>query len=422
MRMIYAGAGGKSYDHPSLRPVGRSGDRFIELVGEDLIELPAGSSLVLIPGGTPVGINAKGNFLPLEKELGNKGPSFAVGALLPQGYTRTFIPAFRRSRSQKPLPLMGYAAVAWINGKICVAAVRTDDPERWDPAFYNTPELPGLVEKKCSELPGNRILHQLSKCALEYGCFTAQNIFYTRWEGGIPVSVTCNASCLGCISLQPSECCPAPQSRITFTPTEDEVVDLGYRHLKGAGGSIISFGQGCEGEPTLAAGLIRDAILGIRRKTDRGTININTNAGNYQGIEVLCQAGLDSIRVSLISAREEVYNCYHRPRDYDLADVLTSVKTAVKKGVFVSLNLLVCPGLTDREEEVCALTGFVRENGVNMVQLRNLNIDPDYLFANIPPSEGDIIGIPGLISALKAVRGLKVGNFTRPVEKMLTRD
>lgn len=418
MRMIYAVADGKSYDHPSLRPAGRSGDRFVELVEEDLIELPAGSSLVLIPGGTPVGINAKGSFLPLESGVLSKCSVFAVGALLPQGYTRTFIPAFRRSRSQKPLPLMGYAAVAWRKGKVFVAAVRTDDPHRWDPAFYNTPELPGLVEKVCDELPGNRILQQLSKCALEYGCFTAQNIFYTRWEGGIPVSVTCNASCLGCISLQPSECCPAPQSRITFAPTVDEVVDLGYRHLRGSGGSsIISFGQGCEGEPALAANLIRDAILGIRCKTDLGTINMNTNAGNCQGLEILCQAGIDSIRVSLISAREEVYSRYHRPRNYDLSDVRTSVKTAVKKGVFVALNLLVCPGLTDREEEVCALTGFVRENGVNMVQLRNLNIDPDYLFANIPPSKGEIIGIPGLISALKAVHGLEVGNFTRPVEK-----
>jgi pyruvate-formate lyase-activating enzyme len=415
VRLIYADAGGRFYDHPEVRPAGRTGDGFCELLREDLIELPPGSSLVLIPGGRPVGISAGGRFLAVGEECRGNGPACAVAALLPQGYTRTLLPAFRRRKDDRPLPLLGYAAVAWHRGKVYAAALRTDEPARWDPLHYNTPELPALVERLLSELPANRILKQLAKCALDYGCFTAQNIFYTRWEGGVPVSASCNAKCLGCISLQPSECCPAPQSRITFTPSAGEVAGLVYRHLERADGAIVSFGQGCEGEPTLAAGLIRQAILEARHKTGRGTININTNAGNPAGLEILCRAGLDSIRVSLISAREEVYSRYCRPRGYNLADVRTSIKTAVSLGVYVSLNLLACPGLTDREEEVEALLGLVRETGVDMVQLRNLNIDPDYLFKRVPPAEGGTIGIPGLVEALKAVPGLEVGNFSRPL-------
>ncbi|MFZ5646394.1 MAG: radical SAM protein [Bacillota bacterium] len=415
MRLLYADADGNLYDHPTLRAAGRTGDRYCDPAPEDLIEMPAGASLVLIPGGHPVGITARGRFSLVEREYRGEGPAFAVGALLPQGYTRTLLPAYRRRKGDRPLPLLGYAAAAWRRGKVYVAAVKTDSPERWDPKHYNTPDLPSLVEGLKGEMPANRIVRQLAGCALEYACFTAQNIFYGRWEGGIPVSTSCNARCLGCISLQPAECCPAPQSRITFTPSVNEVAELCYRHLAVSGGDIISFGQGCEGEPTMAAGLIKEALKLIRRKTLRGTINMNTNAGNTPAIETLCGAGLDSIRVSLISGREEIYNRYYRPRGYGLDDVRESLKRAGRMGVYASLNLLVYPGLTDREEESEALAALIRETGVRLVQLRNLNIDPDFLFENTPPAEGDIIGITGLISRLKTIPGLEVGNFSRPL-------
>jgi len=77
-----------------------------------------------------------------------------------------------------------------------------------------------------------------------------------------------------------------------------------------------------------------------------GTINMNTNAGCTRAIEELCGIGLDSIRVSLISAREEVYNLYYLPRGYSLGNVQESIKSAVRQGVFVSINLLTYPGLT----------------------------------------------------------------------------
>lgn len=417
MRLIYADAEGKFYDHPTLRPVGRSGDIFVEMLPDDLIELPEGASLVMIPEGTPVGVTPGGRFVPVDVGCGGvSGPARAVAALLPQGYTRTMLPAYRRPRDAYPLPLLGYTAVAWQRGKVWVAAQETDVPDRWNPARYDTPELPALVEKLLCRLPDNRIVRRLAGCALEYSCFTAQNIFYSRWEGGIPVSRTCNAGCLGCISLQPAECCPSPQSRIDFTPSVGEVVELACSHLEQAEGAVISFGQGCEGEPSLARELLGEALLEIRNKTARGTINMNTNAGNTDNIGELYRSGLDSIRVSLISAREEIYNAYHQPRGYSLDNVRSSIALAGQMGLYTSLNLLVSPGLTDREEEVKALLDLISETGVKMVQLRNLNIDPDLLNTRLPPARGEIIGIPGLIEVLRSVPGLTVGNFSKPVK------
>jgi pyruvate-formate lyase-activating enzyme len=413
-RMIYADDRGRFYEHPGALALGRTGDLFVEMEDRDMEELPRGASLVLIPGGHPAGMDKKGKFLLLEKGRGGE-PAWAVGALLPQGYTRTLLPAYRRRGADQPLPLFGYAAVAWHSGKPYVAARRTDDPRRWDPESYNTTELPGLVKKMKEEYPGNRIIGQLARCALEYSCFTAQNIFYGRWEGGIPVSPVCNANCLGCISLQPAECCPSPQSRIDFRPTIGEVAEIALPHLEQESGPIISFGQGCEGEPALAHDTIAGAIRQVRRETSSGTINMNSNAGHTGGVAAICEAGLDSLRVSIISAREDVYSAYYRPRGYTFGDVAKSIASARSAGVFVSLNLLLFPGLTDRREEAAALGEFISKYDINMVQLRNLNIDPDFLMRRLPRGEGDLLGVPGLVKRFKKITGLKVGNFSHPM-------
>ncbi|TYO96539.1 radical SAM protein [Desulfallas thermosapovorans] len=412
MQLLYADEQGRMYDH-GLGAVGRTGDRLVEIVEEDMLELPPGASLTLLPGSTPVGMDGRGDFKLLQRVPGGGGPALAVGALLPQGYTRTLLPGYRR-RAGKPLPLLGYAAVAWRDGRVYVAATRTDEPDRWDPVHYNTADLPQLVQRRLARAPKNRILAQLAHCALEYSCYTAQNIFYTRWEGGLPMSPACNARCLGCISLQPAECCPSPQSRLTFKPTGSEAVEVALHHLLHAPEGIISFGQGCEGEPALAAGDIAPVIERVRQKTGRGTINMNSNGGYTRGVEKICRSGLDSLRVSLISARQQVYQAYYRPRDYRLADVARSISIARSRGVYVSLNLLVLPGLNDRDIEIEAMVKFITDNGVNKVQLRNLNIDPDFLFRFVPAA-GEICGIDGLIEALRGIPGLELGNFSRPV-------
>ena len=414
-QLLYADNKGRMFEHPELMAGGRAGNLYTEMDEEEAIPLPEGASLVMVPGGQPVGVDSQGSFTVYNGKRGIQ--VFAVGALLPQGFTRTLIPAYRRG-DNAPLPLFGYAAVGWRNGEIYVAAVQTDETTKWDPLHYSTPDLEGLVWETREVFRDNRIIKQLSKCALEYHCFTAQNIFYRRWEGGIPVSPACNARCLGCISLQPAECCPSPQSRIDFTPTVDEIVNVAVPHLSRAKDGIISFGQGCEGEPSLAANTVAEAIVAIRRQTSDGTINMNTNAGFTEGITTVCQAGIDSLRVSTISARESTYLAYYAPRDYKWANVQASVAAAREQGVYVSLNLLTYPGLTDTPGEIEALLDFIEKYDINMVQIRNLNIDPDYFADKVPLDGGEVLGINRFIEILKTeIPGLAVGNYTKPVTK-----
>jgi len=360
--------------------------------------MPSGGSLVVLPGRAPIALNAKGQMLRYPRHGAQ-----AVAALLPQGYLRLLLPGY--SRTQDRLPLFGYTGVAWRDGQFFVAAravASTADLARWAPASFNTTLLAELVEVRRAELGKNRVLEQLIHCSLHYGCFTAQNIIYRRLEGALPISPHCNASCVGCISLQSSECCPAPQNRISFVPTKDEGVRLAVAHLSG-GGDMVSFGQGCEGEPLLQAELAADIIRGVRGETKEGRINANTNAGYLAGVKKVVDAGIDSLRVSLNSVRQESYDPYYRPAGYTLADVVKSIHYAREKNVYVSLNLLSMPGVTDREEEVAALLAFLTATKVNQVQFRNLNLDPDHYLAVQPRAQGEIIGMVALAESVQAL-------------------
>ena len=87
---------------------------------------------------------------------------------------------------------------------------------------------------------------------------------------------------------------------------------------------------------------------------------------------------MDSMRFSMNSVQEELYNRYYRPVNYRFADVVESVKIAKERGLFTMINYLVSPGVTDSPAEAEALLKFLAETGVDMLQMRNLSIDPDY--------------------------------------------
>lgn len=407
---VYADEQGNIYDAPGYEAVGRSGRRDEVLADADLIPLPPGADLMFLPGRSALAAT-KGKVAPIAGSL------TAVAAILPAGYTRTHLPAFLAAEGAPLLPLYGYTAVAYRRGKFYAAAVKSDDNAKWDPRRYNTAGLAAKVAAVKRDIPGNRLVDHLANCSLKWHCCTAQNLFYRRWEAGIPVSPACNADCLGCISLQPAECCPSPQSRIAFTPTAAEAAAVGVYHLSQAPEAIVSFGQGCEGEPSLAAATIAEAIGLMRARTSRGLININTNAGFTEGIRQVVAAGIDSMRVSVASARPAVHKAYYRS-GYTLGDVRASIAVAKARGVHVSLNMLFMPGLNDRSEEAAAWEEFIADTGVDMIQLRNLNIDPDLLWRTLPPEEGPPIGVRTFIGRLQTrFPTLKIGSFSHYIKK-----
>jgi molybdenum cofactor biosynthesis enzyme MoaA len=412
---------GEVFEHPNLLLAGMNGTEVVRPRADEMIPMPEGSRLFTIPGTPPLGFDRRnGRQMTsdrLPRALGG-GRIQAVSAFLTPGYTRTLLPAADYQQKKQTLPLWSYTAVGWCVEEECfyVAAVQVDRNTQWQPEHFDDRKLDPLVRQMLQEYPDNRLFEQLARCALDYHCFAAKNLFFRRWEAPLPTSPACNSRCIGCISLQESDCCPASQERLTFVPSVAELCEVAVPHLKQAENAIVSFGQGCEGDPILQADLIVDSVRQMRAQTGRGTINFNSNASIPEAIDRLADAGVESIRVSINSAQEPFYNAYYRPRGYRFADVIESIRRARAAGLYTMLNYLVFPGVSDRADEIEALSQLIDEIGIDMVQMRNLSLDPILYLASLGV-EGRGVGLLEMLRQHKRrFPQLQYGYFNRTRE------
>jgi pyruvate-formate lyase-activating enzyme len=383
VRLLVSDEDGRVYDHPELLLAGERGAGPEAIDPADLIELPRGSDLFTLPGRTPIGLDPEtGRRVSVRRWEG--GEARAVAAFLAPAHTSCHHAAWRTCAGAPVLPLYAYTAVGFADDRYWTSAFRVDPDVRQNPWRFDRERVEEGVAQMRRVLPRNRVARQLEKCALEYGCRAAQNFFLGRHEGPLPVSIACNAQCVGCISLQPDGAFRASHDRLAIPPTPKEVADTALAHLANVPGGVVSFGQGCEGEPTLFGGILVEATRRIRAASPRGTINLNSNASDPAVVRALCDAGLDAIRASLNSPRPAVYAAYYQPRGYGFSDVEESIATVVRAGGHASINLLCFPGVTDTDAELAALSGLVERTGLHLIQMRNLNLDPEIYRRALP--------------------------------------
>ena len=414
--LLYSDGKGKIFEDTSLYAVGRSGWDALPVPQEEWIELPEGGQLYELPQRRGIGIDVQSGIM----RLSEKG--WAVAAFIPPAHTGLYLAAYETLQGAPTLPLFCYTAAAWLNNKFYVPAVRIEQDIRQECAGFDHNKVEKGVEQFLKAYPNNRLVNHLANnCALTYHCPAARNYFMGRWECPIPSSPACNANCIGCISFQPEEeTIVSTQDRLRFKPTAEEIVEYTVPHLETASYPIISFGQGCEGEPLLMWETIRDAIIEIRKHTSKGSININTNGSKPDVVKILCEAGLNSIRVSTNSARREIYLPYYRPNNYDFEDIIESLKIVRAYGGWTSINYFVFPGMTDTAEEYEALRKLIIDTDLCMIQWRNFNIDPDWYLGKIGITEtGETLGIKQLMDLIQEeFPGLKYGYFNPPLERI----
>ncbi len=414
--ILYSDGNGKIFEDTSMQVVGRSGWDATPIEETDWIELPAGGNLYELPGRKGLGIDVATG------ELGTCEKGWAVAAFIPPAYTGLYLAAYQSSDVAPTLPLFCYTAVGWFDGKFYVPAVRIEKDIRQEAVGYDDEKIEQGVGKLLSAYPNNRLVkHLADNCCNTYQCPAARNYFLGRWECPIPSSPACNANCIGCISFQPeSETITSSQDRLAFKPTAQEIIEFTVPHLETAPYPIISFGQGCEGEPLLMWETIKESIIEIRKHTKKGSININTNGSNHITVRELVKAGLNSIRVSTNSVRPEIYNPYYRPNNYDFKELALSIKEVRSKGGWASLNYFVFPGMTDSEAEFEALCHFIEDTDLSMIQWRNFNIDPDWYLGNIGATDcGANYGMKNMLQMLQEeFPKLKFGYFNPPIERM----
>jgi pyruvate-formate lyase-activating enzyme len=342
----------------------------------------------------------------------------AVAAVLPPGYLRTQLPAYTDATDRPDLTPRAYAAVAADEaGDLVVAAALLDRDPTHQLDAYPKSEIASKVNEALRSRPADGLIRQLARCAREYGCRAAANAFYGRWECALPLAAPANEHPIAVIAPR-FDGEAEPREPAAFHATVDEVASLATRHIA-AGGTLVSFGRACEGEPLLVPRMVEDSMRLIRAATRSGTIHLETNGSVPTALRRLATSGLDSVTVRIMSARADTYDTLHRPDGYRFADVRASLRVAAEQRLATSLLIPVLPGIFDRADEVAALVslaGELREGSA--ILLRDLAADPLRVLESFKGREAGI----GVAHALERLRHelpqLRVGSFVRPLARI----
>ena len=375
------------------------------------LPLPVGTDVVHLPGRIGIGLDRAGR----ARELGQG--RFGVAAILPIGYLRTSLPAYLDELGAPPLRPRAYAAVgADTSGQLVVSAVALD-AEAGSVDGRSSPDLATRITATQREQPSSRVLRQLARCAKDYRCRAAANAFLGRHDCALPVAAPRNERPPEVLVLH-DDADASPTEPAAFRPSPLELAEAASRHLSG-GGTVVAFGRACEGEPLLVVRVVEDAIVAIRARTRLGTIHLETNGSSPVALRRLCDAGLDSVAVRIVSARAETYEAIHRPDGFRFADVRASLGHAIAGKVSVALRVLALPGLTDRARELDALIGLTGDlpAGGSLI-LSDLSADPQRAL-RIAPSAEVVSGMDRLLDRLRTdAAHLRIAALPRPLVRL----
>jgi pyruvate-formate lyase-activating enzyme len=102
--------------------------------------------------------------------------------------------------------------------------------------------------------------------------------------------------------------------------------------------------------------------------------------------------------------------------------VRASAKAVRDAGKYLMLNYFIFPGVTDTMAELDALSEWIESDRIDMVQLRNLNIDPEMYLDHVTRA-GHVVEPMGLMPWLTELRrrfpALRFGYFNPPRRVML---
>ena len=356
---------------------------------ERAIPVPAGTELVPLADRAAMGLDRRGE----PRSLG--AARWAVGAILPPGYVRTYLPAIDAASDVAPLAPLPYSAVAaGAAGELVVAALQL--------AVAPVPEpqdLAPAISRRLGAEPSNKLLRQLARCARDYRCAAARNAFLGQGECALPLGAPANDAAAPLVALRRhDERAPLEPSAFKVTPADAAAV--GIAHLA-AGGSSVSFGHACEGEPLDAIRDVVDAVARIRAASSAGEVVLRTSGSSAAALGRAAESGIDRVVVRITSAAGPTYERVHHPIGFRWTDVRAALREAAKRRCAITLELLSLPGLSDRESEAGALVALLGElpPGTEL-RFADLAADPYALLATLP--DRATIGMARLLERLRA--------------------
>jgi hypothetical protein len=207
----------------------------------------------------------------------------------------------------------------------------------------------------------------------------------------------------------PDSAIPSPQTRIAFEPTSRSRAHR-RRTPRARRDGIVSFGQGCEGEPLLRSTTIARTIERIRAATN-GTINLNTNGSRSRRSR--CSA--DRCRTAGRAREPQLVPARSTPRTTGRSATrsTTSSRACARRraGLRVSLNLLTHPGVTDERTRSKRSEAFLRAHRWRWCKRARSTSIPARYFAVVGRPQSPPLGMREALRRIES-HGIRVGNFT----------
>jgi hypothetical protein len=356
---------------------------------ERAIPLPAHAELVPLTDRAAVGLDRRAQPRSL-------GPArWALAAVIGPGYVRTHLPSVEAASDAAPLDPLPYVAVAAdARGELVAAAIEVSRP-----VAEPTGDVGAAITRRLGAEPSNRLLRQLARCAREYHCAAARNAFLGHGECALPLGAPANDEAAPVVALRRHQE-RAPLEPVTFKVTAADVAAVAIAHLT-AGGTSVSFGHACEGEPLELVRDVVDVTARIRAAVSGGEILLRTSGASAVALGRAADAGIDRVVVRLASADGPTYERVHRPVAFRWTDVRAALREAAGRRLAMTVELLSLPGLTDRETEVAALVALLGElRSGSELRLADLAADPYAVLARVPG--GGTIGMAAMLERLRA--------------------
>ncbi len=353
------------------------------------IPLPAGAELVPLADRAAVGLDRRGQPRSL-------GPArWALAALLGPGHVRTHLPSVEAAPDADALEPLAYAAVAADGrGELVVAAMELGITSTPAPADVTT-----AITARLRAEPSNTLLRQLARCAREYHCAAARNAFLGQGECALPLGAPANDEAAPVVALRRREE-RAPLDPVALRVSADDAAAVAIAHLA-SGGTSVSFGHACEGEPLERIRDLADVTSRVRQASSTAEIVLRTSGSSASATGRAAEAGIDRVVVRLASAHGPTYERVHRPTAHRWTDVRATLREAATRRLAITVDLLALPGLIDRELEAAALVALLGDlpPGTEL-RVADLAADPYALLARVPG--GDTIGMAALLDRVRA--------------------
>lgn len=184
-----------------------------------------------------------------------------------------------------------------------------------------------------------------------------------------------------------------------LTDSRERTIDRAVSHLNNSANGAVRFFT----ENRSHAQLIANMIVDIRKSSDRGFIQIDSNAATSEIASIWCEAGMDRIRIWVNSAQENFYNRFYAQHGFTFPDLQETLAVVAKSKREAELAYLIFPGLTDHPDELSAFTTLIKTSKPTQIVLDNLRTDPDWYMDELRlfHLSRNQIGIPGWVKNVK---------------------